>query len=163
MTKPQMRWTVYAGRGEYHGETKEVAMLRDQRAIETCKLRGEAWGYSQSWWYPRTRWPMVLVIDRALDKEVEAFNSTLDSDKFHWTDSSGSRSVWWWGSVEATDYDQATDLPETVYEGFRVFLLTKEYNVNSYLCLRIHDPGLGIVLPEERAALRKAKGDGQWR
>ena len=138
-------------------------MLRAQRAIETCKLRGEAWGYSQSWWFPRTRWPQVLVIDRSLDKEVEAFNSTLNDERFHWTDSSGGRSVWWWGDVEATDYSQAKDLPEMVYEGFRIFLLTKEISLNSYLCLRIKDPGLGIVLPEEREALNKTKGDGQWR
>ena len=163
MTKPTMRWTVYAGRAEYHGDTKEVAMLRAQRAIERCKLRGEPWGFSQSWWYPRTRWPQVLVIDRSLDKEVENFNSTLDSFKFHWTDSSGSRSVWWWGDVEATQYSQAIDLPYEIFEGFRVFLMTKEINLNSYLCLRIKDPGLGIILPEEREALRKVKGDGQWR
>lgn len=163
MTQPTMRWTVYAGRGEYHGETKEVAMLRAQRAIEACKLRGEPWGYSQSWWYPRTRWPLVLVIDRALDAEVENYNSTLNDEKFHWTDSSGGRSVWWWGDVEATSYSQAKDLPHEIFEAFRIFLLTKEISLNSYLCLRIKDPGLGIVLPEEREALRKAKGDSQWR
>jgi len=41
--------------------------------------------------------------------------------------------------------------------------MTKEINLNNQLCLRIKDPGLGIVLPEEREAMRKAKGDGQWR
>jgi hypothetical protein len=158
-----MRWTVHAGRGKYHGETKEVAMLRAQRAIETCKLRGEPWGYSQSWWYPRTRWPLVLVIDRSLDEMVRAFNSTLTEGAFHWTDSSGGRSVWWWGTAEAKDYSQAIDLPETVYEGLRVFLLTREANLLNQLCLRIKDPGLGIVLPEEREALRQTSGDGQWR
>jgi hypothetical protein len=104
----------------------------------------------------------VLVIDRALDAEVENYNATLNDEKFHWTDSSGGRSVWWWGDVEASQYSQAKDLPYEIFEAFRIFLLTKEINLNSYLCLRIKDPGLGIVLPEEREAFRKTMGDGQW-
>ena len=85
---------------------------------------------------------MVLIIDRSIDPNRWVDHPT---HKLHWTDSSGSRSVYWWGQKVADDYDAAEDLPVEVYKKIAAKLARRK---NPVLCMRREDPGLGIWIPE---------------
>ncbi|MGB7565956.1 MAG: hypothetical protein WBM08_14545, partial [Prochlorococcaceae cyanobacterium] len=52
-------------------------------------------------------WPIVLVIDRKV-------NCKVFSPHLHWTDSCGTRSVWFYNETNG-DYCAATDLPEDLF------------------------------------------------
>jgi len=96
--------------------------------------------------------PKVLIIDRSIDptRWIDHPTHTL-----HWTDSSGSRSVWWWGPQESDSYDDAESLPVEVFEKIAAKVAKRKRPV---LCLRREDPGLGIVIPEIDFPIAEAGG-----
>lgn len=90
------------------------------------------------------RYPFVLVMDRRYDALTEQIKE--DGCGFHWTDSSGLRSVFWWGPESSKDYTEAIDLPESAFAALQSLL--KQRGITPSICLRILDPGLGIYIPE---------------
>lgn len=146
MTKPIARWAVKTHKSTTFGKTKAEALSRAANAIAKAEARGQGWTLVREWHHPRTRWPMVLVIDRACDQLVQAFNNTQEARGFHWVDSCGSRSVFWWGAKASEDYEDAQDLPVDIFEQLLAFLA--EARCEPRLILRCEDPGLGIYLPE---------------
>jgi hypothetical protein len=82
-------------------------------------------------------WPIVLVIDRIIP--VKRFSPHL-----HWTDSCGTRSVWYYNE-QGDDYDTATDLPEELFN--KIVTSFKNSSTVPKTMLRIQDPGLGIYIP----------------
>ena len=146
MADPVARWAVKTHKRTTYGKTKAEALSRAADAIARAEAQGQGWTLLREWHHPRTRWPVVLVIDRAADQLVAAFNNTRQGRCLHWVDSCGSRSVWWYGPAASSDYEDAQDLPPDVFDQLRSFL--REANCSPRLILRCEDPGLGIYLPE---------------
>lgn len=148
MTKPKVetRWAVETGRRTTYGKTKAEVLKRAADAIAKAEAEGTGWTLSHLFVTPRTAWPFVLVISRDCDALVNAWNKSHNGPCFHWTDSSGSRSVHWYGPRFTDDYDNATDLPVSVFDDLRRFL--NDNGKEPGLMLRRQDPGLGIYIPE---------------
>jgi len=96
--------------------------------------------------------PIVLILDRRLDPNeaiAERNNKIplLVDLWFRWTDSSGSRSVWFWSPTP--DYDDAEDLPLEVFEIVEQWV-THKRRCGEFIsiCMRREDPGIGIYIPE---------------
>ena len=113
-----------------------------QEEITEATENGRTYEIAQTFTKPRTDWPMVLIIDRSIDPTRWIDHPTHG---LHWTDSSGSRSVWWWGPQGADSYDDAESLPVEVFEKIAARVAKRKRPV---LCLRREDPGLGIMIPE---------------
>jgi len=105
--------------------------------------------------------PIVLILDRELDPNeiIGERNNKIPWEKckhdtsllvdlwFRWTDSCGSRSVWFWSPTN--DYDDAEDLPLEVFEIVEQWV-TRQRRRGEFIsiCLRREDPGIGIYIPE---------------
>jgi hypothetical protein len=146
MADPVTRWAVKTHKRTIYGKTKAETMRRAADAIAKAEAQGQGWSLLREWHHPRTRWPVVLVIDRAADQLVAAFNNTLQGRRLHWTDSCGSRSAWWYGPAASDDYEDAQDLPPDVFDELRSFL--REAKCSPRLILRREDPGVGIYLSD---------------
>ena len=112
-------------------------------------------------------WPIVLILDRDLDpvRMMKAMTETpgvtsLKSEFpwenwFHWVDSCGSRSIWYWAPED--EYEKAQDLPLDVFEVLEQFVTVwRQSGHKCTICLRREDPGLGIYIPELDDAVRAA-------
>ena len=149
-------WEVHLGdRQTMFGKTKEEALKRADSSIKKREAQGLWWELKQCWRTERTKpFPKVLVIGsededcgRPADCWVQRFSATLPKGRLMWTDSSGTRSVFWYTESKAPspDYEKhAKDLPENTFLDLKAYL--DENNVPWHLLLRIEDPGLGIHL-----------------
>ena len=101
--------------------------------------------------------PIVLVLDRDLVPHIllDCAHDLVDAEPpfnyekwFHWTDTCGSRAVWYWAPEQ--DYQQATDLPEETFAVLETFVdsIWRPSGRECRICLRREDPGIGIYIPE---------------
>tara|TARA_B100000405_G_scaffold57653_1_gene39092 strand:+ start:1843 stop:2361 length:519 start_codon:yes stop_codon:yes gene_type:complete len=148
------RWSF-----EYNGHTSFADSLEElldrplvKEEITEATENGRGYEIAQTFTKPRTDWPMVLIIDRSIDptRWIDHPTHTL-----HWTDSSGSRSVWWWGRQGSDSYEDAESLPVEVFEKIAARVAKRKRPV---LCMRREDPGLGIFIPEIDLPVAEAGG-----
>ena len=109
--------------------------------------------------------PIVLILDRQLDpcELVKIFYRETkqelkhDINKvLHWTDSCGSRAVWYYS---LGDYSQATDFPEDLFKIIEEMVkIWRESGQACSICMRREDPGMGIHIPEIDDAVIAAGG-----
>ena len=135
---------------------KTLPELLDRSAKYREKLDAEGKGYDLVLTFskPRTVWPKVLIIDRDINPNVWF----PEESGLHWTDSSGSRAVYFW-NPKGDEYDREIDLPEDVFHHIhmRVNNLRKAGH-EVQLCMRRDDPGLGIWIPEIDEPIVEAGG-----
>ena len=157
-------WEVVAGRGTTYGKTKEEVLKRAASSVQRCESEGLSWELHHVVTTLRTKpYPKVLIvgstgkdgISRPHEKWVEKFNQTnlkpgSRRGRLHWVDSSGTRSVFFYSQnvLNSADYDDAIDLPDSIHKELAVFL--KENNVPIHLFLLQEDPGIAIVLPQDK-------------
>ena len=138
------RWTFKFQKSTLYFESAAELMKSPsvQKRIQQATAKGLSYEIAQTFTKERTSWPVVLIIDRSVDP-----NAWIDHPTrcLHWTDSCGSRSVFWWGPIHSEDYDRAEDLPFDVFEQIAARVAKRKRPV---LCLRREDPGLGIFIPE---------------
>jgi hypothetical protein len=146
--KPKItsRWCVDFYGSKMFGSTKQSVLELAANKIQKTEEAGRGWTLSHEWRTERTWWPEVLIISRDYEHYLASFNKTLKTNIFHWTDSCGSRAVYFYGPKYATDYDRAKDLPVTVFEDLQKYFKLKDIEVP--LLLRRKDPGTGIFIPE---------------
>jgi hypothetical protein len=148
------RWSFgYKNHTSFRDSLEELlASPSVQKEIAEATENGHSYEIAQTFTKPRTDWPMVLIIDRSIDP-----NRYIDhpTHALHWTDSSGSRSVWWWGPQWSDSYDDAESLPSEVFNKIDARVAKRKRPV---LCMRREDPGLGIFIPEIDLPVAEAGG-----
>lgn len=148
------RWSFKYKHGTSFFDSLEelLASAHIQEHIAEATENGRSYKIAQTFTKPRTDWPMVLIIDRSIDptRWIDHPTHTL-----HWTDSSGSRSVYWWGRHGSRNYDNAESLPVEVFEKIAARVAKRKRPV---LCMRREDPGLGIFIPEIDLPVAEAGG-----
>ena len=148
------RWSFkYRFGTSFHDSLEELlASSMVQKEIAEATENGRSYEIAQTFTKPRTDWPMVLITDRSIDptRWIDHPTHTL-----HWTDSSGSRSVWWWGRKGSDDYENAESLPVEVFDKIAARVAKRKRPV---LCMRREDPGLGIFIPEIDDPVAEAGG-----
>ena len=159
----ETRWEVHYGDCIMYGETMEEVLSRARKQIEKREKEGLWWELKQSWRVHRTKpFPKVLIVgsehkagtyfERPADKWVKKFSQDYLEPKARliWTDSSGTRSVFWYTESKKHDPDyekDAMDLPAEVFLKIGGYLDVN--NVPVHLLLRREDPGQGIFLEED--------------
>tara|TARA_Y100000401_G_scaffold111289_1_gene109396 strand:+ start:84 stop:596 length:513 start_codon:yes stop_codon:yes gene_type:complete len=146
------RWSFKYRFGTSFFDSLEELLASSQKDMAEATENGRMYEIAQTFTKPRTDWPMVLIIDRSIvpTRWIDHPTHTL-----HWTDSSGSRSVWWWGPQESDSYDDAESLPVEVFEKIAARVAKRKRPV---LCIRREDPGLGIFIPEIDLPVAEAGG-----
>lgn len=148
------RWSFKYKHGTSFFDSLEelLACSHIQKDIAEATENGRSYEITQTFTKPRTDWPMVLIIDRSIDptRWIDHPTHTL-----HWTDSSGSRSVWWWGRHGSDSYEDAESLPAEVFDKIAARVAKRKRPV---LCMRREDPGLGIFIPEIDLPVAEAGG-----
>lgn len=111
---------------------------------------------------PDNRMKYTLIFDRSYSDFVHKFNENYLAQHGYFldeVDSSGSRSVWTYTPIGSTDYDDAEDLPQWVFDDFRDWLKMRHRMTPDQFSIfrRMPDPGLGIMLPEDFEMLNKGQ------
>lgn len=151
----KQRWSVEIGPSKSYGDTKAEILKRCADRIAKAEAKGQSWTLNHEWIKPRTSWPKVVIVSRTHDQYVDSF--TWGKHKLHWTDSCGSRSVFWWGEINEDDYDKAKDIPFDIYQMLVDHVITKSKS-KPELMMRRDDPGLGIYIPEIDDKIAEAGG-----
>lgn len=108
-------------------------------------------------------YPIVLIIDRDIDPRAmvkvwfkineQEMNADIN-DVLHWTDTCGSRAVWYFSSG---GYEKAEDLPQGLFDIIEQMVdVWRRGGEKCSICLRREDPGLGIYIPELDDAVKAA-------
>ena len=140
------RWSVKIGNGTTFGSTKAEVLQRCADRIAKAEAAGQSWTLNHEWHRARTSWPRVVIVSRSHGGIVESFEH--NGFKLHWTDSCGSRSVYFYGRKHDTDYDNAKDIPPEVYLKLVDYVMNASGNQPPELLITREDPGLGIFIPE---------------
>lgn len=148
-------WSVTIGGTTIGGSTKAEALERSADRIAKAEAEGQGWRLTHQWIKDRTQWPKVVIVSRSHGSYVESFEH--NGFKLHWTDSCGSRSVYWYGRAFEQDYDKAKDIPDAVYQKLVDHVITKSKS-QPELMMRRDDPGLGIYIPEIDDKVTEAGG-----
>ena len=151
----KQRWSVEVGHGKTYGKTKAEVLELCAGCIAEAEAKGQPWTLNHEWIKARTSWPKVVIVSRTHDQHVESF--TFGNHKLHWTDSCGSRSVFWYGEINENDYDKAKDIPSSVYQRLVDHVITQSKS-QPELMMRRDDPGLGIYIPEIDDKIAEAGG-----
>jgi len=141
----KQRWSVQTDTSTSYGKTKAEVLERCADRIAKAEAEGESWTLNHAWIKPRTSWPQVVIISRSHGKHIESFK--FGDRKLHWVDSCGTRSVYWYGRKHAENYNDAEDIPSSVYQLLVEHVVTKSKS-QPELMMRRDDPGLGIFIPE---------------
>ena len=146
--KPKVtsQWTADFNGHKCYAKTKKELLERCAKEIERTEAEGKPWTLAHEWETERTYWPKVLIINRNYETIIDQFNNKLKGNSFHWIDSSGSRSVYWYGNKFVSSYNYAIDLPIEVFESLKNYF--KELEIDEPFMMRREDPGLGIYIPE---------------
>jgi ribosomal protein S27E len=101
-----------------------------------------------------------LVFDRNYTDFVFKFNEKYLHEHGYYldeVDASGSRTVWCCLPLGSSNYEDAIDFPQWMYDDFRQWLLMRHRMKEDdfSICRRMPDPGLGIMLPEDFELLKK--------
>tara|TARA_R100001082_G_scaffold111270_1_gene94607 strand:+ start:1514 stop:2035 length:522 start_codon:yes stop_codon:yes gene_type:complete len=157
-------WEVHIDKSTMFGSTREEVLKRASKQIAKREEEGLPWELHQVWKSHRTKpWPIVLIVGsededcgRPADKWIEEYSSEiLTKGRFMWTDSSGTRSVFWYteSKKHSPDYEKdAMDLPVDVFLKLGSYLDMNKVPI--HLLLRREDPGIGIILEEDTASNR---------